>query len=135
MSQTLELTLHLKMDDVRDVLRAIAASDEPEREVRALGVGLDGLAGLVEASPSGILSAEPTVWDATLPLVLTYDYESVGEAETGLLRFSDLACRCQERDREARIALSRMGFRRFSVALALLNRIKEAEVDWTTAFD
>lgn len=135
MSQTLELTLDLTMDDVRDVLRAIATSDEPEREVQAVGLGMNDLPELVSSPSSEILSDEARAWDRALPLVLTQDYKSVGEAESGLLAFWDLVCRGHSGDRSSEVALSRTGFRRFSVALALLHRIEETEVDWTTAFD
>jgi hypothetical protein len=135
MSQTLELTSSLRMDDLRSVLRAIAASDEPEREVRMLGLGMDGLPELVAGS-TGILSPECTVWDEALPLVLTQPYQSVGGAENGLLVFWDLLCRNPHKSSEAsEVPLSSRGFRRFSVALALLNRIQETEIDWRTVFD
>ncbi len=137
MSQTLELTLDLTMDDVRDVLRAIATSDEPEREVQAVGLGMNDLPELVSSPSSEILSDEARAWDRALSLVLTQPYESVVEAQNGLLIFWDLVCRGPKGRGKgiSDMPLNPTGFRRFSVALALLHRIEETEVDWTTAFD
>lgn len=136
MSRTLELKLHLTMDEIRRLLRAIATSDEPEREVQALGLGMNDLPELVSSASSEILSDEATAWDRALLVVLTRYYASVGEAENGLLAFWNLVCWSPRGcGRASGVPHSPMGFRRFSVALALLTRIQETEVDWRTAFD
>jgi hypothetical protein len=137
MSLIIELKWHLTMDEIRRLLRDISTSDEPEREVQAVGLGMNDLPELVSSASSEILSDEASVWDRALPLVLTQPYESVGEAENGLLVFWHLVCRGPNGKSRGRseMPLSPAGFRRFSVALALLHRIEETEVDWTTAFD
>ena len=127
---TFELTTYLTMDEVRDTLRAISTMDDPGQAVRHLGVSMGSLTAPTDPDEDRPLGRKPTIWEQTLPQVLTHDYGSTDEAMTGLLGFWNLVCDSSDAPERVTELLDPLATRRLLTALLFVAKGRQRDLSW-----